>query len=133
MAEVFSNTELISEALAEANRQHAEGTKETEQKAAAIRQEIPGAQRALERYFAAFEEGSLSPADCQERIGRLRARTEALEADERDLAQNPSHESSERLTGRRLPSGPWTSANCSMAALTSSERRSCGSSSTRSR
>jgi site-specific DNA recombinase len=102
VAEVFSNTELISEALAQANREEAGNAEVMERRAAAIRQSVAGAQRALERYFAAFEEGSLSPADCQERIGRLRARIEALEADERALAQNPSHELSEPLTAEEM-------------------------------
>ena len=31
----------------------------------------------------------LSPSDCQERVGMLRARIEALEAEERQLAQEP--------------------------------------------
>jgi hypothetical protein len=42
-----------------------------------VRQQQAGARRALVRYFAAFEEGSLSPPDCQERIGMLQTRIEA--------------------------------------------------------
>jgi hypothetical protein len=40
----------------------------------------------LDRYFAAFEEGIMSAADCRERVDRLRKRIEALEAEERATA-----------------------------------------------
>jgi hypothetical protein len=51
-----------------------------------VRQQQAGARRALDRYFGAFEEGSLSPSDCQERISMLKERIEVLEAEERRLA-----------------------------------------------
>lgn len=50
-----------------------------------MRQELASAKRSLDRYFAAFEEGSLSPADCQERIAKLKARIDALIAEEASL------------------------------------------------
>jgi site-specific DNA recombinase len=102
LVEVFSNTKLIAEALAEASREEAGDAEEAQRRTGAIRQEIAGAQRALDRYFAAFEEGSLSPADCQERVGRLRARIEALEAEERVLAQDASRDSSEPLGAEEI-------------------------------
>jgi hypothetical protein len=37
--------------------------------------------------LAAFEEGSLSPAECQERIAKLKARIDALVAEEASLSQ----------------------------------------------
>jgi exonuclease VII small subunit len=57
---------------------------------AGVRQELAGAKRSLDRYFAAFEEGSLSPADCQERIAKLTAQIDALIAEEASLAQQDS-------------------------------------------
>ena len=50
---------------------------EIEERLASVRQQQAGAGRALDRYFEAFEEGPLSPPDCQERIGMLGTRVEA--------------------------------------------------------
>jgi hypothetical protein len=57
---------------------------------AGVRQELAGAKRSLDRYFATFEEGSLSPADCQERIARLTAQIDALIAEEASPTQQDS-------------------------------------------
>jgi hypothetical protein len=45
-----------------------------ERRLAGWRYELASAQRSLDRYFAAFKQGSLSPADCQERIAKLKTR-----------------------------------------------------------
>jgi site-specific DNA recombinase len=69
-----------------------------------LREELPtglplaGARRALDRYFSAFEEGSLSAGDCQQRIARLRGRIDALEAEERALEEGASQACSEPPT-----------------------------------
>jgi hypothetical protein len=60
---------------------------EIEERIRSVRQQQAAGRRALDRYFAAFEEGSLSPSDCQERVGLLKAGIEGLEAEERQLAQ----------------------------------------------
>jgi hypothetical protein len=60
-----------------------------------VRQELAGARRSLDRYFAAFEEGSLSSADCQERITKLMARIDALMAEEASL----THRAAEGVSG----------------------------------
>jgi site-specific DNA recombinase len=89
MVDVYADGEPIAEALAEATVAEGKNREETEERIASVRQQQAGARRALDRYFAAFEEGSLSPSDCQERIGMLKARIESLEAEERQLAQEP--------------------------------------------
>jgi hypothetical protein len=73
VAEVFSNTSLVAEAMAEADAAERRGAMDTKRRMAAIRQELAAARRSLDRYFAAFEEGSLSPVDCRERIAHLGA------------------------------------------------------------
>ena len=70
MQEVYGDSSLIEPALAEDAARRMTGT----------RQELAGARRSLDRYFAAFEEGSLSPADRQERIDKLKVRIDALMA-----------------------------------------------------
>ena len=98
MLDVYSDGELIADALAEANVAEAKSKEEIEERIASIRQQQAGASRALDRYFAAFEEGSLSPSDCQERIGMLKARIEALEVEERQLAREAVNEPSEAIS-----------------------------------
>ena len=98
MLDVYSDGELIADALAEANVAEAKSKEEVEERLASIRQQQAGATRALDRYFVAFEEGSLSPSDCQERIGMLKARIEALEVEERQLAREAVNEPSEAIS-----------------------------------
>lgn len=102
VAEVFSNTLLVAEAVAEADAAERQGANETKRRVSAIRQELAAARRGLERYFAAFEEGNLSPADCRERIAHLKARIDALEAEEASLAQEGAEEFSEPLAAEEI-------------------------------
>ncbi len=90
MTAVFADTALVGEALTLSRAEEAGGSEENVRRLASIGHELAGARRALDRYFGAFEEGRLSAADCQERIERLRGRIEALEAEERALAQRGS-------------------------------------------
>jgi uncharacterized small protein (DUF1192 family) len=103
--------ELIAEALAEAGLAEVKSRDEIEERLAGVRQQIAGARRAIDRYFAAFEEGSLSPSDCQERIGMLRERIEALEAEERQLSQEATFEPSEAVSAEEA--AEWASTSCS--------------------
>jgi uncharacterized small protein (DUF1192 family) len=97
--------------LAEASLAEVKSRDEIEERLASVRQQIAGARRALDRYFAAFEEGSLSPSDCQERIGMLRERIEALEAEERQLSQEATFEPSEAVSAEEA--AEWASTSCS--------------------
>jgi len=102
MVDVYYDGELIADALAEANLAEVKSRDEIEGRLASLRQQQAGASRALDRYFAAFEEGSLSPTDCQERIGMLKARIEALETEERQLAEEATYEPSEAISAAEV-------------------------------
>jgi site-specific DNA recombinase len=102
VAEVFADTTLVAEAIAQADAAERRGGEESAQRLAAVRQELAAARRGLDRYFAAFEEGSLSPADCGERIAHLKARIEALESEEASLAQDASEEAQEPVTAEEI-------------------------------
>jgi site-specific DNA recombinase len=102
MVDVYSDGELIADALAEANLAEVKSRDEIEERLASLRQQQAGARRALDRYFAAFEEGSLSPSDCQERISMLKARIEALETEERQLAHETVYDSSEAISAAEV-------------------------------
>jgi site-specific DNA recombinase len=87
MAEVFADTALVSDALALSRAEEVGASEELDRRLASIQQQLAGARRSLDRYFGAFEQGIMSAADCQERIERLRDRIEALEAEERTVAE----------------------------------------------
>lgn len=78
MSELLRDTDLVEEALALSRAEETASSEESSERLAAIRQDVVGARRALDRYFAAVEEGTLG--DCQQRIARLRGRIESLEA-----------------------------------------------------
>ena len=90
MAQVYRDNSLIEEAIAAAALDDREPAEEAARRLASVRQELAGARRSLDRYFAAFEEGSLSAADCRERIAKLKARIDALIAEEASLARRAS-------------------------------------------
>ena len=106
VAEVFSNTRLVAEAIAQADAAERRGGEEASKRLGAIRQEVAATRRGLERYFSAFEQGSLSPADCGERIANLKARIDALEGEEASIANNASAGAQEPLTGDEIAT--WT-------------------------
>lgn len=112
MTDVYRDGDLIAEALAEADVADARSREEIEGRLALIRQERAGAVRALDRYFAAFEEGSLAPADCQERIGMLKERIETLEAQERRLAEAGISQASDPIAAEDVASGRTPFRNC---------------------
>jgi site-specific DNA recombinase len=90
MAEVFGDTALVGQALALSRAEEAGASEESARRLTSIQQQLAGNRRSLDRYFGAFEQGIMSAADCQERIERLRDRIEALEAEERTIAEGRS-------------------------------------------
>src|SRR5918911_642249 len=85
MVEVYADSDLIAEALAHAAIDEARAVATTESRLGAIRQERAAAGRSIDRYFAAFEEGTMAPATCQSRIEALEGRLDALIAEEQAL------------------------------------------------
>jgi site-specific DNA recombinase len=98
MVELYSDSALMTEALAEIDNEETSTSGDIEQRRSSITQELAGARRALDRYFAAFEEGSLSATDCRDRVARLKDRIESLEAEEQSLAQRAEASSTEPTT-----------------------------------
>jgi site-specific DNA recombinase len=97
LAEVYQDSELIADALNQARLATEQERGETERRLEALGQERAGSQRALDRYFAAFEEGSLTPAQCKERIGALQQRLDSLAAEEISLSRR-GHDDDAGLT-----------------------------------
>jgi site-specific DNA recombinase len=85
MVEVYRDGGLIADALEHLAASEAEVTADAENRLSALRQEQATVRRSIDRYFAAFEEGSMSPATCQKRIEALESRLDALIAKEHTL------------------------------------------------
>jgi site-specific DNA recombinase len=87
LADLYRDGRVIEKALADA-AEHVESERpRIEEQLASTRAEITRLEAKLERYFEAFEDGTLSPADCQDRVRGHRARLEILHEQEADLAQ----------------------------------------------
>jgi hypothetical protein len=62
---VYRDEILIGQAVAKANAEAEKRRPDFEQRLASIGAEITRAERALERYYEAFEQGTLSPRSCR--------------------------------------------------------------------
>ena len=85
LADLYRDGRVIEQALADV-AEHVESERpRVEEQLASARAEITRLEAKLERYFEAFEDGTLSPADCQDRIRAHRSRLEVLHEQEADL------------------------------------------------
>ncbi|MCP9486396.1 MAG: recombinase family protein [Gaiellaceae bacterium MAG52_C11] len=66
LARVYRDGDLVTDALAKAARDAEQARPELEQRVASIAAEIARAEQALERYYEAFEQGTLSPQRCNQ-------------------------------------------------------------------
>jgi site-specific DNA recombinase len=83
---VLSQDELVREAIAEAFAEQDAERPKREAELKAIDAELRQADRALERYFHAFEAGTMPERACAPRIAELSERLEALAARRQELA-----------------------------------------------
>ncbi|MGH2753359.1 MAG: recombinase family protein [Actinomycetota bacterium] len=86
MVELYRDSGLIADALAQLQDSERDERQLVEARVAALRQEQAGARRSMDRYFAAFEAGTMKPATCQERLDGVQTRLDALIAEEQALA-----------------------------------------------
>ena len=82
---MFRDEQFMARVLAEANRQLGAEKPNLEKEISKVDAEIAKTRAAIDRYFAAFEAGSLAPEICNEKVMDLRARQEELESEMRDL------------------------------------------------
>jgi site-specific DNA recombinase len=85
LAEIYRDSSLIATALAQAEENAKRQRPEIEQRLASVRAEIARSEQALERYYQAFEQGTLTAERCQQRTSRLHARLQDLQAQEAEL------------------------------------------------
>ncbi len=86
MVELYRDSGLIADALAQLQDSERDERQLVEARVAALRQEQAGARRSMDRYFAAFEAGTMKPATCQERLDGIQTRLDTLIAEEQALA-----------------------------------------------
>jgi exonuclease VII small subunit len=85
MIDVYRDSGVITDALEHLAASETEIAAYAESHLLALRQEQATVRRSIDRYFAAFEEGSMSPATCQKRIEALESQLDALIAEEHSL------------------------------------------------
>jgi site-specific DNA recombinase len=86
LSEIYRDSSLVATALAQAEEAAKRERPEIEQRLASIRAEIARSEQALERYYQAFEQGTLTAERCQQRTARLHARLQGLQAQEAELS-----------------------------------------------
>ena len=89
---VYRDSDLVTDALAKAALEAEQARPEIEQRLFSITAEISRAEQALERYYEAFEQGTLSPERCDQRLTRLQARLDNLRAQHAELSLSTPHE-----------------------------------------
>ncbi len=87
LADLYRDGHVIEKALADAATVVESERPRVEEQLASTRAEITRVEAKVERYFEAFENGDLSPADCHDRVRAHRARLEVLREQEADLAR----------------------------------------------
>jgi site-specific DNA recombinase len=90
LTDIYRDGPLIHDALAAAHQQAEQERPALDERRHAINAEIIRIERSTERYFEAFEQGRLSPKRCEQRVARLNARLEDLQAQQASLADDGS-------------------------------------------
>jgi chromosome segregation ATPase len=95
---IYRDGPLIHDALAAAQQQTQRERPALDERRRAIATEIASIERSTERYFEAFEQGRLSPERCEQRVTRLNARLEDLQAQQAELADDGTDEAAHAPT-----------------------------------
>ena len=98
LASLYRNEQVIGDALATAFAEATARRPELEQRLASITAEITRAERGLERYYEAFEQGKLTAERCEDRLVRLQSRLDDLRSQEAELSLAAPHEAAEAAT-----------------------------------
>jgi exonuclease VII small subunit len=104
LTSIYRDEQVIGEAITKANEEAERRRPEFEQRFASIGAEITRAEQALERYYEAFEQGSLSRERCEARLTRLQARLDDLHAQEAEFSLSAPDEATQAPTAAELVS-----------------------------
>lgn len=98
MADVYADGELIADALLEAKVADEKSRDEIQERIASVRQQQAGASRALDRYFAAFEQGIAVAFGLPGTHRHAKGAHRSLGGRERQLAREAPYEPSEAIS-----------------------------------
>jgi len=93
---------LIRDAIEQAAESNDNNRAQLAEQRASLAKEIPRAERAIERYQDAFENGALDPARFKERLSALDTRLDVLQAQDQALARELAAEAPTTLDTRAL-------------------------------
>ena len=82
---MFRDEAFLARVLAEANRRLGAEKPDLEKEIGRIEAQVAKSQTRLDRYFEAFEAGTMTAEICTQRVQDLQARLEELEAEKREL------------------------------------------------
>lgn len=102
LAEIYRGGTLITDAISEAREDAERHRPDNEQRLSSVRAEITRSEQALERYYQAFEQGSLTAEHCRARTARLDARIEELRTQETELSLQPTQDDAPMPTQAEL-------------------------------
>jgi site-specific DNA recombinase len=102
LAGIYRDGMLIHKAIAKAEAKAQRQRPALEQRLASIGAEIGRAEQALERYYEAFEQGTLSAERCDQRLSRLQARLHELRGQQAELAASTPDEGTHAPTHAEL-------------------------------
>jgi site-specific DNA recombinase len=86
LAHLYRDGDLIADAIQRAHRDHAADRPALEEQRRTVAEEIRRGERALDRYYEAFENGDLEPAQFKTRLATLEQKLETLAEQEQELA-----------------------------------------------
>ncbi|MHB8589794.1 MAG: recombinase family protein [Candidatus Dormibacteraceae bacterium] len=96
MLEAYSDSELVEQALEEAKSRMPAAAAQLKEQLGAVEADIRKTEEALERYFLAFEAGTMNESACASRVEALAQRLAALNSNEAELR---IHEAIEHHSG----------------------------------
>ena len=122
---MYRNGDLIAKSLQRAYDAQAADRPGLEEQRRTVAEEIRRADRALERYYQAFETGDLEPGQFKTRLADLDAKLETLREQEQTLAAQLV-DPTESFDPQALAASPTGSATRSPPANPNRPRRCCG-------
>jgi site-specific DNA recombinase len=102
LTNLYRDQHVIGDALTKAQAEAERRQPEFEQQLASITAEITRAEQALERYYDAFEQGTLSPERCDTRLARLQARLDDLHTQHAELTLTRPNQAAQAATAAEL-------------------------------
>ncbi len=103
MLDAYSDSDLVAEALEEARARATAAVPQLKEQLAAVETDIRKTEELLERYFLAFEAGTMDEEVCAGRVEAATGRLQELRSRSNEIAEQLSVEQAARFTAPRGP------------------------------